>query len=83
MPSFTEKFDEKCQKTQKKVELSIEQVGMFDDLECSDKHDCKSMFLSEIIGSVIVFPVSAIISGSIAVIGNSIYWIEEYGQCDK
>jgi len=54
---------------------------MFDDLECSNKGDCKTMFLSNIIGSIIVFPVSAIISGSIAVVGNTIYWVEEYGQC--
>ena len=82
MPQFTEKFDEKCQTVQKKVELSIEQSGAFEDLECSDNEDCKAVFLAEIIGSVIVFPVSTIISGSIALIGNTIYWVEEYGQCN-
>lgn len=82
MPTFTEKFDKKCQVVEKKVELSIEQSAMFDDLECSDKNDCKAAFLGEIIGSVILLPVSAIISGSIAIIGNTVYWIEEYGQCD-
>lgn len=83
MPEFTEKFDKKCQKVQKKVELTIEQTAMFDDLECSNKGDCKAMFLGNIIGSVIVFPVSAIISASIAVVGNTIYWVEEYGQCSS
>lgn len=81
VPEFTEKFDKKCQTVQKKVELSIEEAGVFDKLECSDKDDCKSMFLAKVIGSALVFPVSAIISGSIAVIGNTIYWVEEYGQC--
>lgn len=75
MPNFTEKFDKKCQTVQKRVELSIEQLELFDDLECSDKDDCKAQFLGEVLGSVITFPISAIISGSIAVIGNSIYWI--------
>ncbi|MCJ8294688.1 MAG: hypothetical protein MJK15_09800 [Colwellia sp.] len=81
MPNFTEKFDKKCQTVQKKIELSVEPLGMFDELECSDKDDCKTQFLGEVLGSVIVFPLSAIISGSIAVIGNSIYWVNEYGEC--
>ena len=81
-PNFTEKFDKKCQTVQKRVELSVEQLEMFGDLECSDKDDCKTQFLGEVIGSVIIFPVSAIISGSIAVIGNSIYWVNEYGDCN-
>lgn len=82
MPKFTEKFDEKCQTVQKKIELSIESAGMFKDLECSNNKDCKAVFLEEVLASVIIFPVSAIISGSIALIGNTIYWVEEYGQCN-
>lgn len=81
MPKFTEKFDKKCQAVQKKVELTIEDAGMFGELECPNKDDCKAQFLGQMLGSVIVFPVSAIISGSIAVIGNSVYWISEQGQC--
>lgn len=81
MPEFTEKFNKKCQAVQKKVELTVEQTAMFDNLECPNKEDCKTMFLGNIIGSVIVFPVSAIISGSIAIVGNTIFWVEEYGQC--
>ena len=54
---------------------------MFGELECPNKDDCKAQFLGQMLGSVIVFPVSAIISGSIAVIGNSVYWISEQGQC--
>ncbi len=81
MPNFTEKFDKKCQTVQKRVELSVEQLEMFGDLECSDKDDCKAQFLGEVLGSVITFPLSAIISGSIAVIGNTIYWVNEYGEC--
>ncbi|AAZ25935.1 hypothetical protein [Colwellia psychrerythraea] len=83
MPTFTEKFDEKCQAVQKKVVLSIEDAGMFGELECPSKDDCKAQLLGQILGSVIIFPVSAIISGSIAVIGNSVYWLNEQGQCGE
>ena len=81
MPTFTEKFDKNCQSVQKKVELSVKELEMFGDLECSDKDDCKAQFLGEVLGSVITFPITAIISGSIAVVGNSIYWVNEYGEC--
>lgn len=80
-PTFTQAYDKKCQVVKQKVELSVEQVKGFDQLNCSSSHDCKAQFLGQVVGAAIFFPLSAIISGSIAVVGNSIYWLKEQGQC--
>lgn len=81
-PIVTQEYDEKCKVVKKKVELTIEQVQTFNQLYCSDSHQCKSQFLGQVMSAAIIFPISAVISGSIAVIGNSIYWLNEQGECN-
>lgn len=81
VPNFSEKFDNKCQSVQKKIGLSVERLGNFSDIQCSSNDDCVAQLTGEALGSIIVFPVSAIISGSIAIVGNTIYWFKEQGEC--
>lgn len=82
-PTVTSEYDEKCQVVKKKVELSVEQVQAFHQLHCSGNHECKAQFLAQVVGVALVFPLSAIISGSIAAVGNTMYWLNEQGQCIK
>lgn len=82
-PNVTSSYDDKCQVVTKKIELSMEQVQAFHGLNCSSNHQCKAQFLGQIAGAVLVLPLSAIISGSIAVVGNTMYWLNEQGQCLK
>ena len=81
VPTFTEKFDNKCQTVQKKVVLSTEVLGPTDGFECPDKDACIAKLSGHVIGSVIIYPLSAIFSGTIAMVGNSYYWVNELGQC--
>ena len=71
VPTVSESYDKKCQIVRKKVELTIEQVQAFKQLNCGSSHDCKSQFLGQVIGATLIFPVSVVISGSIAVVGNT------------
>ncbi|MDP2561083.1 hypothetical protein [Psychrobium sp. 1_MG-2023] len=80
-PNVVNNYDERCHVVKKKVELSVEQLEFFGALDCSDGRDCKDVFISEILGSAVVFPVSAIVSGSIALVGNTVFWLQEQGQC--
>ena len=82
MPKVTHEYDEDCTVVKKKVELSVDQLQMFNQLHCSGSHECKSQFLGQVVGIALILPISAIISGSIAVIGNSIYWLNEQGKCE-
>lgn len=82
-PKVTSAYDNNCQITKNKVELTVEQVNMFYQLNCSTSHDCKAQFVGQVVGAAIVLPLSAIISGSIALVGNTIYWLNEKGRCIK
>ena len=76
-PNVTTNYSEKCKTEKKKIELSIEQVGDFKMRNCSGDHDCKAQFVSQLAGAAILLPVSAIVSGSIALVGNTMYWLQE------
>ncbi|WP_371189275.1 hypothetical protein [Thalassotalea maritima] len=70
-----------CQIEKKRIELTVEQLGNFKAINCLNNHDCKAAFLSQIVGAGLLLPVSAIVSGSIAVVGNTAYWMMEQGEC--
>ena len=80
-PNIESKYDKTCQTYEKKVVLSIDGEWEPTQLECSSKKECKSDFIGKELISIIVFPVSAIISGTIAVVGNTVFWFNELGQC--
>lgn len=82
-PTVTTDYDQACQIETQKVELSVEQLAMFHQLHCSNTHQCRSQFVGQIVGAALIFPLSAIVSGSIAVVGNTLYWLNEKGQCLK
>ena len=82
-PMFTEAYDKKCHVIKKKIELSVEQLQGFEQLNCSGSHDCEAQFLGSIVGAAILFPLSAVISGSIAVVGNTIYWVIDQNKCNE
>ena len=82
-PTMTHEYHKNCKVVKKKIKLSVEQMEIFDELNCSGSHECKSQFLGQIVGATLVFPISAFISGSIAVVGNTFYWLNEQGQCES
>jgi len=82
MPNVTTEYSERCQAEKKKIILTIEQEGEFGTRNCNGDHDCKAMFVGHIAGAAIIFPVSAIVSGSIALVGNTLYWLQER-QCTE
>jgi len=81
MPSVSTSFDQQCNITKRTVELSVEQVDMFNGLHCHNSHSCKAEFVSTLFVAAVALPVSAIVSGSIALVGNSIYWLQEKSKC--
>lgn len=51
--------------------------------QCSGAGGCfAALGLSAVIAAA-ALPVSAIVSGSIVVVGNSVYWLQERGQCQQ
>lgn len=73
-------YDKDCKIVTKRYELTAEQVEMFQNMLC-ENDDCKRQFVGEVVGAVLLVPLSAIVSGSIAITGNTLHWLEEKGKC--
>jgi hypothetical protein len=74
VPRTTEVYDEDCRIQAKQMTLDVQQVGIF--LHCHGRA-CSAMLVT--LGAVTV--ASAIVSGSIVVAGNVVYWFEKRGRC--
>ena len=74
VPRTTEVYDADCQVTSKKMDLQPVQIAAFGG--CSDS-GCVTLLVAA--GATAV--ASAVISGSIVVVGNVVYWFEKQGRC--
>ena len=69
-PKKVEFYDAECEIIVKKLTLEVEPVTQN---VCSFEEECL-VFLG-------ISAASAVVSGSIVVIGNTIYWLEKVGKC--
>jgi len=68
--------DPECQGVQKRMVLESEQVAVM--------HGCANNgCLAVLAAAGVITAASAVVSGSIAVIGNVVYWIERRSNCVK
>lgn len=76
VPRTTEVYDADCQVTSKKMDLQPVQIAAFGG--CSDS-GCVTL----LVAAGATAAASAIISGSIVVTGNVVYWFEKQGRCKR
>ncbi len=74
VPRTETSYDPDCRITTHRMMLDTVQVGRINN--CSYKQDCVAIVLG--LG---VTAASAIVSGSIAVVGNAVYWAERQAGC--
>ncbi|HCS65695.1 MAG TPA: hypothetical protein DIW64_17440 [Cellvibrio sp.] len=79
-PKKVASYNEKCMVSTQKVVLTMEQMQIFDDIDCFSK-SCKSELTGALLTSTLVATTSAIVSGSVALAGNTPYWLESHGEC--
>lgn len=73
-----EHFDDDCQIVTKHVELSTSQVrGTVGP--CSETNQC----IGHLVSLGFMSAASAVISGSMVVVGNTVYWLEKQGKCRR
>jgi hypothetical protein len=76
VPRMTETYDPDCRLTNRRIVLDVEQVKVFPG-PCSDNRARAGILV--VLG--IVGAGSAVVSGSIAVVGNVVYWVEHKASC--
>ncbi|MET0333814.1 MAG: hypothetical protein ABW190_06040 [Rhizobacter sp.] len=69
-------FDDDCKILRRQMVLDVHQVGYFGG--CANQ-GCAAL----LVATGAVAAASAVVSGSIAVVGNAVYWLERRGQCFK
>lgn len=74
VPRTTAVYDEQCRITARQMTLDLQQVGGF--AGCSNQ-GCAAMLVT--FGAVTL--ASAVVSGSIVIAGNVVYWFEKRGRC--
>ena len=76
VPRTTTVYDEECRVHMRQMVLDVEQVGFFGG--CANQ-GCVAL----LVGAGVVTAATAVVSGSIAVAGNIVYWFERQGQCNR
>lgn len=76
VPRTTTVYDEDCQLHARQMVLDMHQVGYF--AGCTNQ-GCAALLVT----AGVVTAATAVVSGSIAVVGNIVYWFERQGQCAR
>lgn len=74
VPRTTTNYDAECMIETKKMALRPEQIGALGS--CSGR-DC----VVALAAFGVIAAASAVVSGSIVVVGNVVYWLEKQGKC--
>lgn len=81
VPEKVASYDQQCGVSAQKIELTVEQIEVFDAANCI-VHSCTVETISALGISTLAITTSTVVSGSIALVGNTVYWLESQGKCD-
>lgn len=76
VPQTREVYDPDCRLARREIALETTVVGGF--VGCSDR-DCAALLAT----MGVVTAASVVVSGSIALVGNVVYWLEHQGRCRR
>ncbi len=79
-PKTVASYNDKCMVSTQKVVLTAEQMQIFDISNCITG-SCKAEVAQAAVFSIVTTTTTAIVSGSIALVGNTLYWMESQGKC--
>ncbi|WP_020648468.1 hypothetical protein [Solimonas variicoloris] len=68
-------YDAECEIQFKKMTLTAEQISLIGG--CTSEYSCRT----RIIAAYLMLPLSAVVSGSVVVVGNTVYWLQKTGRC--
>lgn len=71
-------YDDDCEIGYRKMALTVEHESLLSAGSCNDGPSCGELALV----GLLVTPASALVSGSIVLVGNTVYWMEKRGRCD-
>ena len=84
-PKVDHYYEADCEIELRKMTMSLHQRQelLYGQGVCSDNQGCLTIVAVKLIAAAVALPASAIVSGSIVVVGNSIFWMQERGECPR
>lgn len=76
VPRTIEVYDSDCRVTSKKMDLQPVQIAA---IQGCNHNSCAAL----LVAAGATAAASAIVSGSIVIVGNVVYWIEKQGRCKR
>lgn len=76
VPRTTEVYDADCRISSKHMDLQPLQIGRFS--HCHNQ-ECAAL----LVAAGATAAASTVISGSIVIVGNVVYWFEKQGRCER
>ena len=76
-------YDDECGIISKKFIISKSKLHLFKKRGKCANDECIALALSHVVGSAFTGPVSALVSGTVVVAGNTILWLEKKANCRK
>lgn len=74
LPHTSSVYDPACDVYERQMTLQVEQIGLIGN--CSNQ-GCATL----LVAAGVVSAATAVVSGSIVVVGNVVFWLEKKGQC--
>lgn len=75
-------YDQKCRAVTQRLELSLEPFELaHDDSSLCSKSGCRDILVDRLGLALLIVPVSAVVSGSVAAVGNAYYWLDDKNNC--
>lgn len=75
-PSTQVSYDSACQMERKRMTLDTKRIT---DLQSCGGQGCTE----QVLGTLAGVAVTGIVSGSVALVGNTVYWLQEQGKCNR
>lgn len=75
-PRMETHYDSDCAIAHKTMVLTTQQVNLLEGQVCGGG-DCGGL----LVGMLLIPPASAVVSGSIALVGNTVFWVEHTARC--
>lgn len=76
-PKTVTRYDDECEIGFRHMTLTAEQVPLL-STACTG-----AMCGEQAVAQLILTPLSAIVSGSIVLVGNTVYWMQKQGRCER
>lgn len=77
VPQTTATYDPECRVVEKRISLAAQEVAAIGI--CRNNSECAGLLAFYGVAAA----ASAVVSGSVALVGNVAYWLEKQGQCQR